>query len=130
MEDRIISYNTAVLAKAKGFDWETNYGYCKESPEHPFNARDNCETDYNWNNRVGFSAPSQTVLMDWLREIHNIYIEILIDQTTDPKFCYEIYKYKDFGDWTTITNKETWGLTMDYHKNIEDALKEALSYIE
>jgi hypothetical protein len=32
MEDKIISYETAVLAKAKGFDWPTNYAYCKDRP--------------------------------------------------------------------------------------------------
>lgn len=83
---------------------------------------------YNYGNRV-FYSPEQLTILDWLRENHNIYIEFHIDKTTDPKFCYQIWKYEDFGNWEEIP-VNVFGLTIDYNKNIEDAIIDALNYLK
>jgi hypothetical protein len=50
MEDKLISLETAKLAKEKGFNG--NYGYFNEV----------------------WMAPTQSLLQRWLREVHNIHI--------------------------------------------------------
>lgn len=83
---------------------------------------------YNDGDRT-FYAPEQLTILDWLREKHNIFIEFQIDKTTDPKFCYQIWKYEDFGNWEEI-KVSVFGLTIDYNRNIEDAIVDALTYLK
>lgn len=71
MEEQLISFETAILAKDKGFDW--------------------IKWDYKWYNNIGdlklsfqscdepidcnrVSAPTQSLLQKWLREVHNIIV--------------------------------------------------------
>lgn len=101
MEEQKITKQTAELGEAKGY---------------PF---------YTYPN-----APTQTLLQKWLREEHQIYVDIDIDQTTAPKFCYMISRFignpidlsaEEWG-WENLPNGENWHL----HRKWEDALEEGL----
>lgn len=76
MTDKLISFETAKLAKEKGFNIPVN-GVYVDNGTLSF-ARDNDETDYNWNKRKGYSAPTQSLLQKWLREQYGIHILIRI----------------------------------------------------
>ena len=101
MEEKYITFETAKLAKEKGFDFKGYVGYC-----------------------------TQALLQKWLREVHQIYVDIDIDQTTAPKFCYMISRFignptdlaaEEWG-WQNLPNGVDWGL----HRKWEDALEEGL----
>ena len=124
MKDKIIDFKTAKLAKEKGFDIRCFAFFSGITGSGSILYENNTVKSIQDSKRT--LAPTQNLLQKWLREKHNIHIEIQIDRTTDPKFCYEVYKYSDFGNWENITNRDTWGLTMDYEKNLEDALFESL----
>ena len=115
MED-FIDYKTALLAKEKGLDLESNY--FREQEEGKPDYDDSCE---NWNLYDGYcTIVTQSSLQKWLRE-KNVIIEIQLDQTSYPKYCFNVYKYEDFGNWEDINNPD-WGLYYSYEKALEDAL--------
>ena len=43
-------------------------------------------------------------ILDWLREIHMIFVEVTIDCTTEPKYCYTLKRF--FGNPKDLTEKE------------------------
>lgn len=60
----------------------------------------------------------------------NIYIEILLDRTSTPKFGYDIWKYDaDMSEWIRITDLRNWGLTTNSLLNKKNAIIEALTYL-
>ena len=64
MEDKIIEYSTAKLAKEKGLTYD----------EVGQSFRPNGEFTYGKNDNIFYPAPTQGLLQKWLREKHNLYI--------------------------------------------------------
>jgi len=72
-------------------------------------------------------APTYSQAFRWFRDKHQLYSEILLDQTTEPKFCFGISKFignpNDLSerewDWENIPNDDNWGL---YRKHEEAEL--------
>lgn len=79
MNETLISFETAKLAKEKGFNegsenyYENNGNLAKQWPEE--GGIYNQENDYGWELDY-FEAPTQSLLQKWLREIHNVFINI------------------------------------------------------
>lgn len=72
MKDELISFETAKLAKEKGFGktLETIYPHSYlEDGKIVLNSCNNTEEGL-------FSAPTQSLLQKWLRDIHNIHINV------------------------------------------------------
>lgn len=94
MQEELISFKTAVLAKEKGFNLPVlNYFYNDvnnikeyEIEDYPFRA-----TDFNNNSEFDYSRPSQSLLQRWLREVHKLHIVIYV--ATDGEFTYDIIDY-------------------------------------
>ena len=59
--------------------------------------------------------PTFSQAFRWFRENYNLYSEILLDQTTAPKFCFENYKYEDFGHFYNFRIGE-WSLYRTYEE--------------
>ena len=122
MEEQLISKETAVLAKEKGFNEET-YNY--------FNQNDECETSlskeyfnkgiHTSENIITISCPTQSLLQKWLREKHNIDILIL---GTDGFYYIGIHK-KDFHNLP----KYFYPNFKSYENTLEFGLQEALKLI-
>jgi len=96
MKDQKISFETAKLAKEKGYDvmgngFYTEYLKNQIDPEYPEGGGpfsmtkgeiefdnnyfgNNKDTDYTNKNYFMCSAPTQTLLARWLREVHNIQV--------------------------------------------------------
>jgi hypothetical protein len=145
MTDKLISFETAKLAKEKGFNIPVN-GVYVDNGTLSF-ARDNDETDYNWNERKGYSAPTQSLLQKWLREKHDIHVNI--NSRYNPRkigdkvlYCYDIStKENNYNDMNN--NYDTWlGWNQEndipilmyrtfntFEKTLEVALQEALKLI-
>ena len=104
MEEQLISFETAVLAKEKGFEfrvvWEYILGFKEDSERDKY-------------------LPTQSLLAKWLREKHNIHL-----------IAYKNINIDGY-DWCYIT---TDGITnINSYKTYEEAyeigLQEALKYI-
>jgi hypothetical protein len=71
MTDQLISFETAILAKEKGFNISCSTYF-----------RENKSTTTNSCMRLGmegikyYAKPTQSLLQKWLREVHNIHINI------------------------------------------------------
>lgn len=138
MEDKLISFETARLAKEKGFDIPQNkmYSYGKDMFEyidkvkfHDGTKHQCSETPYNWNDGKSqtatkyFSAPTQSLLQKWLREVHKIHIDI----------CYQDDVYGYYYKTTTIIDNtesdESIGFNT-YEEALERGLQEGLKLIK
>lgn len=155
MEDTIIQYNTAVLAKNKNFNIPTQRYYnsnkglivnyedsgCNER-EYYFDADDFYE---NWNdNRVVsknnetcygcrqnnyysevYSAPTQSILQKWLREVYNLHIDIRTNIFAEGKYFLYIMENKEpyYTKWNSNTYYDT------YEQALEEGLYNALKLI-
>jgi hypothetical protein len=62
-----------------------------------------------------FPVPTFSQAFRWFREKYNLHSEILLDQTTQPKYCFEIHKYEDFGNYEEIKIDE-WFLYRTYEE--------------
>jgi len=141
MEEKIITLETAKLAKEKGFDWKClNYwGINYATGEIPqINSSFNRHPqNYNGDKFVdqSYSAPTQSLVQKWLREEHNInviaYPVIMQHNEEDREQTEEEMEY-----FYIIYNK---GLEMfksikdpmfdTYEEALEDGLKSGLNLI-
>lgn len=87
MKENLINIKTAKLAKEKGFNIETLHFYCEnrtcnyiETPyKYSFEVNANQERLINgeidnFGYGITWSAPTQSLLQKWLREVHNIFV--------------------------------------------------------
>lgn len=70
MEDTLIEYNTAVLAKEKGFKENCNAWYFIDGDIY----KESCSHEQF--GIGGFLAPTQSLLAKWLRDKHNIHVDV------------------------------------------------------
>ena len=132
MEEQLISFDTAKLAKEKGFNIPTisYYNPKGRSEESEGYMTERLESS-NWNDGQGSypthakdvecSAPTQSLLTKWLREVHNIEIAI---QWFDN--CYiKSVKQKPF----KANTYRIEGLD-NYEEILELGLQEALKLIK
>jgi hypothetical protein len=121
MKEQLISFETAKLAKEKGFNIPVHAMYIKKR-NNPLNYPEPEESMYNWNSRAGYSAPTQSLLQKWLREEHNIHIQLHYD-------CK--YKYWEFRNFilNEYIDKEHNKVYFEYfgYNTYEEALEAGLS---
>ena len=75
-----VSFEIAKLLKEKGFDGHT-YAYY-EDEDNP-NISLHSGKAINWNKTEFISKPTLQMAMKWLREVHNISIEVVYDCSND-----------------------------------------------
>ena len=75
VEEVYVSFETAKLLKEKGFEEKT---YCNYYLGGKFNGKFEESSNLNWNKffKTPIAAPTQAMAMKWLREVHNIHIDI------------------------------------------------------
>jgi len=141
MYEQLITYKTAVLARAKGFDIPVSEFFLIEK-EELYTDGDIIELANHNEFPDVISAPTQSVLQQWLRE-RNIFLTIRVDSTFEPKFCYSLKWLKEYSDGTLdwlSTNHQNYtfngkgGFTYSdlyykYEEALEDGLYEALHII-
>ena len=149
MKEPLITLATAKLAKEVGFDGEVKQCYVEylkthksDNPsfrtkkgdvemEHIYFVNNDHSDLYN-ENYTCYAAPTQSLLQKWLREKHNIFIQITHHYGDTHKgedaglaFHYEIYK---LGDSSSEFLDSFYTLT--YEEAIEDGLQESLKQIK
>jgi hypothetical protein len=125
MKEQLISFETAKLAKDKGFKINTRKGYIYRFKEHESEDYVGSLTHDPLTCDIG--APTQSLLQKWLREKYNIDIIIMRDGISDDGITMKYYPWifteKNSIDWKGIF-KDT------YEKTLEKGLQEALKLIE
>jgi hypothetical protein len=116
MTEQLISFEVAKLAKEAGFDWECLDHY--EGSELRFPYYDYGNPWGNYNNFIpgSYSAPTQSLLAKWLRDVHNTHIKISCNL---GDWYFEI-----LGHFNTNRYSEVEYLT--YEAALEEGLKEGL----
>ena len=124
MEEQLISFETAVLAKEKGFKIPTPVMYKGNERSYGHNNEwgideKRLDGEFPYRNQQWYSIPTQSGLQKWLREKHNIHL-----------IAYKNINIDGY-DWCYIT---TDGITnINSYKTYEEAyeigLQEALKLI-
>lgn len=137
MKENLITFITARIAKEKGFNIPTKY-YFEDITDCVFcgeNKNDSIfESKFDHPNI--YARPTREELNTWLRT-KQIYLTVLTDCTTAPKFCFEISKFIGNPlnlaerEWSWYHHKEfEWFLYRSYDEAEEEGLKESLSLIK
>ena len=137
MEDQLVSFETAKLAKEKGFSEYTEHFWSADKKpriDKGLEYQSDAYTKTNWNNgqgsyptmpeKVSCSAPTQSLLQRWLREVKGIYVSpMFIGPDTNKHQCrIDIAESKMTGNYTK------W---FDTHEQaLEFGLQEALQLIK
>ena len=103
MEETLITFETAKLAKEKGFDIQVLDFWAKGKKPYISQGLEymsECYTKSNWNNGQGSyptkaeevccSAPTQSLLQKWLREVHNINVYCVPTEIDETKWYNNI----------------------------------------
>ena len=124
MEEQLISFETAVLAKEKGFKIPTPVMYKGNEKSYGHNNEwgideKRLDGEFPYRNQQWYSIPTQSGLQKWLREKHNIHL-----------IAYKNINIDGY-DWCFIT---TDGITninsyKTYEEALEVGLQEALNFI-
>lgn len=140
MTEDYVSFETAKLLKEKGYDWE-------ESPF--YSEQDKDEWRYNnsyeipnptYNKDIPFDSETQTMVaphisiqlaMKWLREVHNLFVEIhyataLILQPHTTIY-FEIF-YMSLDYTTSGKNMLPDDYIIEYYTSYEEACEAAIKY--
>lgn len=129
MNEQLISFETAKLAKEKGFDISVNRAWSDKD-----NKIGEYEHFYFFNNDEKvkdhfrfplYSAPTQSLLQKWLREKHHLIIIVAYQYEHDSTpYSYWIYKELQslpINQWVNDLNT--------YEEALELGLQEALKLI-
>ena len=140
MEEQLIIFETAKLAKEKGFkEWCTtayiNRSYLCEYHIADIYYKYTCKEDFPLvkdcvsflvpRSEPWFKAPTQSLLQKWLREVHDIHIVVYIFKPEDKnKYCCDIVSDKFEENLEDDQNFDT------YEEALEQALYQALELIK
>jgi len=123
MREQLISFETAKLAKEKGFDEQTlnHYGIASQAI-----------FKYDkWQDEEGFTicAPTQSLLQKWLREVHKIHIYV-VPYGDKESWSLTNLRYTDINElsYSTKSNYECIKFS-SYEEALEEGLNHALNLI-
>jgi hypothetical protein len=129
MEDQLITFDTAKLAKDKGFDWKVLN--CYNENEEIGDNEDNFFFNYNigptikGSNTNLYSIPTQSLLQKWLRKQHNILIEIT-GNNFNSKLSIKVYFQNQIATKPSIATSPIYD---EYEEALEEGLIKALKLI-
>ena len=117
IEEEYISFETAKLAKEKGLDIPTRYGFSERR------SLVRVDTSDNWNqDKELYSRPTQSLLARWLREKHKMIVSCV--------FNYETKMWTYFiGNYNNPISKSSKEYNF-YEDAMEAGLQEALNLFE
>lgn len=136
MEERLILYETAIVAKEKRFDWDCyneyhskGYSYREGKPGYSTVTIKKGQLERAGKGQVfrnlcnNFSAPTQSLLQKWLRDIYNIHVYAnhkKFGVVSEDGYYYHIGK---------STSNRYYGKFSSYEDALEAGLLEALKLI-
>ena len=132
MEEKIISFECAKLAKEKGFDERVWDYYSNSNTELIRGILDNGMIKYNKDpDYLGvYSAPTQSLLQKWLREEHNLHIVMRVEfKDTYKTQIFTGYAFVIYDLRSPKVPFKYGRKVLDYETSLEAALHEALNLI-
>jgi len=141
MDEQFITFETAKLAKAKGFDVECLYVYNPNgvliSKWYECTAEIECVTGDMILNQFKirhdfYKAPTQSLLQKWLREVHEIEIEVWREVNFSSESYYNTYSVNVSNTKLTFPVGESLSVNHIniYESALEQGLVNALNLIE
>lgn len=134
MKEELISFETAKLAKEKGFDIPCDARWWIE-PCSEWKTSDMGAIPCNNSDGNSISRPTQSLLQKWLREVHNVYVDSYHDLTSDGK-SVQYYTNWGFIQSKDINGKQNVNGSYDeyndwktYEESLEVGLQNALKLI-
>ena len=126
MTEKLIDFETAVLAKEKGFNEDCNTHF--ENTGISFDSYGlSFKPNEDQHHEILFARPTQSFLQKWLREIHDIHISVG-------------NVYDDFIYWSFALSQQNKGVIIafrlndiyysSYEEALEIALQESLNLIQ
>ena len=148
MEEQLIEFSTAKLAKEKGFNIETLHFYTK--PRSKMFGIDEHGRSYSAHNTpkklytIGedatlniesvYPAPTQSLLQKWIREVHKKDITVITDWIQGQRFYYVGLSFINSENKIDIWfSKELSGMRKKYEtyeEALEIGLQEALKLVK
>ena len=124
MKETLISFETAKLAKKKGFGW---FGF-GEGEKFYYPPTKELTRNHRGEN---YPAPTQSLLQKWLREVHKIHIcdEVRWNNFEKQELIYEFW-IKDMREVKASKRIYTCPSTISYEEALEEALQKALKLIK
>lgn len=127
MREKLVKFETAKLAKEKGFDVPSLYsvsGQYKDiiqssldfTGKETFTMTDceNAKENTDWEH---YLVPTQSLLQKWLRDVHQVNIEAYLDQGGYYRSQYKMIIKKDFVEvgWRSVTKEfKTYEEALEY----------------
>ncbi len=124
LEEDYCSYEVARLLEEKGFDepcirhWD-----CDDHSLYGYNDIPISNSELQANEYNGFSAPSQSMAMKWLREEHNIFIQISAVLQDQP---FGLHYRPSVQDYHAYARHDNFSEYVTYEEAVEAALKYCL----
>lgn len=122
MKETLISFETAVLAKEKEFNEECLNYYM--GSKRLFNSNTLKNNNKKEISKEKYSAPTLSLLQKWLREVHNINIEISWNSNLSHKYQVQIHNLEKFCVYDSIIEYNT------YEEALEEGVYEGLKLIK
>ena len=143
MKDEIISFETAKLAKEKGFKEFCSNGFDDRLEGiEPFgigNGEISSTHSIDYFDNKGdnhlYARPTQSLLQRWLREVHEIDIEIELTDNSRHSYYESSIKKQDIRDYNDedcfdqVRQVHIKGKFKTYEQALEKGLQEALKLI-
>lgn len=133
MKDEIIKYDTAVLAKEKGFNYLSEYYFWPVEDKRNYilqHKNIDCgeltiEAGYQKGIfQLTIPAPTQSLLQKWLREVHGIHVLVCMDE-----ILWDTFRFKILMDQNEVYD-ERLKVYDTYESALEFGLVEALKLIK
>lgn len=121
MMEEIITFETAKLAKEKGFNSCNKLGSYNKEGNYMYEIVTDSETIAAYGL---LPSPTQSLLQKWLREVHSLSVKI-DDYITNSRVRYD-YSVSDLGS----QEDNPTGVFETYEEALEQGLQEALSLIK
>lgn len=133
MQEQLISFETAKLAKEKGFvdivgNWRGKHYYNHLGQLDGDIIESLRKTNRDKEEFQPIAAPTQSLLQKWLREEHQVHIEIDLD-TDDAFYILKPYKYV-IDVYQDVDHKFFKEYFDSYEEALERGLQEGLKLIE
>lgn len=116
-----VSFEIAKLLKEKGFDWNTDKQFNLDKIVGDYNITDRSRHPERY-----LDAPTLQIAMKWLREVHNIHPNIVVEMY-GPYPLYKIDRICD-GDeekWVDFENEDNFS---SLYSTYEEACEAAIKY--
>lgn len=126
MEKEFIPYEQALALKELGFN-EPCFGWYNYGTLWIFGSDMLLDGYAGGKDRP--IAPTFSQAFRWFREKYNLFCEIQIDRTTEPKFCFDIFQYEHFGNYEEIRIGE-WYLYRTQEEAELECLKKLIEIVK